>query len=292
VPVGSQESRKEHFIGYAGLRLAAEAAGPEDGPPVILSHGGGQTRHAWGKGLRDCAAAGYRTLSLDLRGHGESQWAPGGDYSPDALVGDLAAVARAVGGKPALVGASLGGTASLIVAGEQPDLASSLVLVDVTPALNMEGVERIHGFMSAYTDGFASLEAAADAIAAYMPERPRAANLDGIRKNLRAGDDGRWYWHWDPAFIAGDLEQTVAALTARMSDAARRVTQPTLLVRGVLSDVVSHDAVDDLRARIPHLEFVDVADAGHMVAGDKNDAFTAAILDFLRRHAPTARPSS
>lgn len=287
----SFRTHTERFTGSGGVRLAADVAGPPDAPPVILLHGAGQTRHSWGKGLREFAAAGYRVVSVDLRGHGDSDWAANGDYAIDALAGDVAALVHAVGGRPALVGASMGGVASLVATGKDPALASSLVLVDVTPRLDMSGVARIHGFMSAHPDGFASLEEAADAIAAFNPTRPRSGSLQGIRKNLRQRPNGRWYWHWDPAFIASGRDthgrdETVNRLSERMAGAADHIRIPTLLVRGGSSDVVSPDAVDDLRGLIAHLEYVDVAGAGHMVAGDQNDPFNAAILGFLSRHTP------
>jgi pimeloyl-ACP methyl ester carboxylesterase len=64
---------------------------------------------------------------------------------------------------------------------------------------------------------------------------------------------------------------------------ARRVSAPTLLVRGLLSDVVSQETVDDFIEQVPHAETVDVTGAGHMIAGDDNDTFSTAVADFLNR---------
>lgn len=274
------------FTGTSGNRLVADVGGPISGPPVILLHGGGQTRHSWGKAQRDLIDAGYFVISLDARGHGESDWIKNGDYALDGQVGDLVAVIREVGGKPALVGASMGGVNSLIVSGENPGLASALVLVDVTPRLEPAGVAHIHNFMAANLDGFASLEEVAEAVASYNPARPKPTSLDGLRKNLRLRENGRWYWHWDPKIIAGDRGDKLANIAARMEAATRKVTIPAMLVRGKQSDVVSMAGVAELRARIPHLEFADIEGAGHMIAGDKNDVFNAAVTGFLLRHLP------
>jgi non-heme chloroperoxidase len=277
-----------YFDGHGGLRLAADADGDPAGPPVILMHGGGQTRHSWGKAARELAAAGYHVLSLDLRGHGDSGWSPTGDYSMDAFVGDLRAVAATLHAAPALVGASLGGATSLIAVGEGPaSFASALVLVDVVPRMEKQGVARIRNFMGANPDGFASLEEAADAVAAYMPGRPRPASNEGLMKNLRRGPDDRLYWHWDPAFQADRRDRGSAALFERMDAAAQHIRIPTLLVRGKASEVVSEAGARHLHALIPHAQAVDVEGAGHMVAGDKNDAFNSAVLGFLDR---TLRP--
>jgi pimeloyl-ACP methyl ester carboxylesterase len=277
------------FQGANGLRLAADAAGPTDGLPVLLMHGGGQTRNAWGRALQDLGAQGWRAIAIDARGHGESDWASDGDYGVDRLSDDLRAVIRTLAAKPVLVGASMGGNTALMAEGETPGIARALVLVDVVPQLETEGVQRIIDFMTARPEGFASLDEAADAVAAYTPERPRPRDPQGLAKNLRQGADGRWRWHWDPRFMLTEPEQRQARIREirdRVTAAAARVRIPALLVRGAQSDVVSAEGVEALRAQMPHLETADVQNAGHMVAGDRNDHFNAAMLGFLRRHAP------
>ena len=196
------------FLGRDGNRLVADAAGDPADPPVVLLHGGGQTRHSWGTTLGAVASKGWRAYAVDLRGHGESAWATDGDYTLDAFAGDVLAISHALDQPPALVGASLGGIASLAAIGEHTDeeVARALVLVDVAPRMEEQGRMRIGLFMAEHmNDGFASLDEVADAIQAYNPHRPRPSDLGGLQKNLRRGDDGRWYWHWDPAFIGGRL---------------------------------------------------------------------------------------
>jgi len=264
------------------LRLAGDAYGDPSARPVLLLHGGGQTRHAWGGTAAALAAQGRHAVSIDLRGHGDSGWDPGADYSVDAFARDLSAVARQLESKPAVVGASLGGLAALIAQGEHAEPpASAVVLVDIAPRVDPAGVERIIGFMTGYPDGFATLEEAADAVAGYVPHRPRPRDLNGLRKNLRLGADGRYRWHWDPRFMHGGRRPTATQDPARLEAAARAIRVPTLLVRGRLSDVVSEDGARAFLDLVPHARYVDVSGAGHMVAGDRNDPFTAAVVEFL-----------
>lgn len=270
----------------SGLRLVADRWTPaEHGDhsrgTVVLLHGGGQRRHSWHGTGRRLAGRGWTAIAVDTRGHGDSDWPPDGDYSLDALAGDLAAVVRAIGEPAVLIGASLGGMTALIGQGEGGDLARALVLVDVVPRLEPAGVRRIVDFMSAAPGGFASLEEVAAAIRGYNPHRKGPRSSDGVRKNVRRGPDGRWYWHWDPALLRGGDERTRAADYRRARAAAARITVPTLLVRGGRSDVVSAEGVAELLELIPAARHFDVSEAGHMVAGDDNDLFAERVTEFL-----------
>lgn len=274
------------YSGHTGLRLVGDAWGSMDAPPVLLLHGGGQTRHAWGGTAKALAQQGWYAVALDLRGHGESEWAPDGDYMIDSYVADLHKVLANFRQKPALVGASLGGMTSLLTEGEatQP-VSNALVLVDITPRIEQEGADRILAFMSAYPNGFDSLEEAADHVASYIPHRPRPKDNSGLAKNLRLGQDGRYRWHWDPNMINPNRRRRDPE---RMVAAARSLKVPTLLVRGKISDVVSDATTQEFLETVPHAKYIDVAEAGHMVAGDRNDVFSKAVIEFLADVKPTA----
>jgi len=259
---------------------------PGDGPPVVLAHGGGQTRHSWGGTAAELSSHGHRVVSMDLRGHGDSAWDVDGNYSMGAYRDDALAVADWIGDPVAWVGASLGGMTGLHAVDAAPERFSALVLVDITPRPAAAGVSRILEFMGKdAVDGFASLDDAADAIAAYQPHRPRPTDLSGLAKNLRRSDDGRWRWHWDPAFISmrtgGESEHARDAHHGELESIARRLALPVLLVRGKLSDLVTDAEVAEFRQMVPHADYVDVAGAAHMIAGDKNDVFTGAVVQFL-----------
>jgi pimeloyl-ACP methyl ester carboxylesterase len=261
------------------VEITADVAGPPDGPPVILLRGGGQTRGAWGGALAEGARRGFRMICADLRGHGESGWSPDADYGMAAHAGDIRAIAAGQASPPFLVGASLGGMASLSYAALGHPLAG-LVMVDIAPTMNTAGADRILAFMHSAPDGFASVEEAADAVAAYLPHRPRPKDVTGLMRNLRLRE-GRYYWHWDPRmFQQGRRPRD----TDGLREAARNLKVPTLLVRGRLSDVLSQEGVDDFLQLVPHAEFADIAGADHMVAGDRNDAFNDAVFAFLERH--------
>jgi pimeloyl-ACP methyl ester carboxylesterase len=270
------------FTGAQGVELAADIAGRWEDPLVLLLHGGGQTRHSWGGAAAVLADRGYLAVTLDLRGHGESDWAPDGRYGVDLYAEDLRRVVAQLGRPVSLVGASLGGLTSILASGAEPVVPTrALVLVDVTPRMNRAGAAAIEAFMRAHPEGFASVEDAADAVGTYLPHRPRPADISGLRKNLRHADDGRYYWHWDPRMLDGTRD---ALQPERFEKALASLHAPILLVRGVLSEIVGEADVAAFRSVAPSAEYVDVPDATHMVAGDRNDVFTGAVVDFLDRH--------
>jgi non-heme chloroperoxidase len=277
------EPRTTHYRGADGNALVGDVVGA--GPLVVLLHGGGQTRQSWHRTTGALAGAGFSTLALDLRGHGDSDWSPAGRYGFQRNAEDLLAVLAQLGERPALVGASMGGIAAIVALGQSSsggtDLARCLVLVDVTPRMESAGLARIAGFMRAAPQGFASLDEAADAVTAYLPGRSRPTSTSGLAKNLRLGADQRYHWHWDPRLL-DSMPSTDDGRHADLSAAARGVRVPTMLVRGSRSDVVSEQGVQELKELIPQAVVAEVSDAGHMVAGDDNDDFTAAILEFVR----------
>jgi pimeloyl-ACP methyl ester carboxylesterase len=286
------------FTGAAGDRLVADVYG-DSGQPVLLLHGGGQTRHAWGRTAEHLARSGALAFALDQRGHGDSEWIAGGHYAFADFAADAAAVAQTLrqrAGKPPIaIGASLGGVASLLADGTaertgQGPVFAAIVLVDVTPRVDQSGVDKIQGFMrERAAEGFATVAEAADAVAAYLPHRKRPRSHDGLKKNLRLHPDGRWRWHWDPRILQGQdsFAQDHRVLEAALIEAAKAITIPALLVRGGASELVQEAHAREFLALVPHADYIDVAEARHMVAGDSNDRFSDAVLDFVGKLEPT-----
>jgi len=203
---GGSNPQTVRFRGIDELTLVADewnrdAEAAADKPTILMLHGGGQNRHSWKNTGQILANAGFHVIALDSRGHGDSDRSPTANYSLETLTGDTLQVIYQIGRPVALIGASMGGLTSLPVAHEAgPELVTKLVLVDVVPRFEKSGSARIRDFMFSGIDGFASLEEAADAVAAYLPHRTRPRSVEGLKKNLRLRD-GKWFWHWDPAFL-------------------------------------------------------------------------------------------
>lgn len=273
------------FTGANGNMLAADFEGDVDGRAVLFLHGGGQTRHAWRGAQRALSSLGYFSISLDARGHGDSDWVKDKNYALEAFADDVLAVVDQLSRPVAIVGASLGGLTALVALARKPALpCNGIVLVDVVPRPNPSGVEQILAFMAAHQDGFVSLDEAAEAVAFYLPGRARPPSAKGLQKNLRLRDNGRYHWHWDPGYL--DWRDDILLYGKQMDDVLRGARTPLMLVRGLGSNVVTDDEVAEFRSLAPHATVVDIRDAGHMVAGDENDAFTDAVVEFLLSSSP------
>ena len=272
------------FGGDSSLRLIADEwnRGRSEAPTIVMLHGGGQNRFSWKNTGQLLAERGFHVIALDARGHGDSDRAPNAEYTVDAFARDAAAVLTQIDRPVVLIGASMGGLTGIVAAHRAgPAVVTKLVLVDVVPRFEGVGTHRIRDFMTRHVDGFDSPDQAADAIAEYLPHRRRPRNVDGLTKNLRHRD-GRWYWHWDPAFVTSAGDDPFVEVD-RLEQAAIDLRIPILLIRGKLSDVVSPAGVEDFLAKVPRAEFVELSDAGHTAAGDDNDAFSDAVVSFVTR---------
>jgi pimeloyl-ACP methyl ester carboxylesterase len=283
--------RVEHFTGAAGNRLVADVYG-EAGHPVLLLHGGGQTRHSWRGAALTIARSGRSAITLDLRGHGDSDWVASGEYRNRDFADDIRSVALQVaqrfGTRPVVVTASYSGITSLLAEGAHftatgGNLLAGFFIVDMALTNDTEGARKVTGFMLAHAyEGFATVEEAADTVAAYLG-RPKPKNPGGLQKNLRQGKDGRWRWHWDPKFMDGatHINTDRDEVDADMRAAVRDTTLPVLMVRGEASDVMLEEHIIELQKTAPRVRYVNVAGAHHMVVGEENDTFTQALIGFL-----------
>lgn len=279
--------RPVEYTGVDGVTLVGDewnhgSAESDARPTILMLHGGGQNRHSWKNTGQVLADRGFRVVAVDTRGHGDSDRAPEADYALESLTGDVLHIIDDIGTPVVLIGASMGGLTGIMVADAAgPEKVTKLVLVDVVPRFEKSGSARIRDFMFSHVHGFDSLEEAAAAVAEYLPHRAKPRSPEGLKKNLRYRD-GRWHWHWDPAFLTKPRDDPFERVD-KMESAAMRLQIPILLIRGKLSDVVSTEGVNDFLAKVPHAEFVELSEAGHTAAGDDNDAFSEVVVDFVTR---------
>ncbi|APW72589.1 MULTISPECIES: alpha/beta fold hydrolase [Sphingopyxis] len=240
------------YRGFAGVRLEADIIGSENDPAVLLLHGAGQTRAVWARLADALEQAGRRVISLDLRGHGGSEWPADGRYDFEAMVEDLRAVLAQLGTRPVVVASTFGGwIASAALARDAALLASGLVLVDLPVGDDSGAALRIGEWLR-------------DAVRPW-PEQPVC----------------------DPRLA--DAFDT-AALAERLADVAGTIALPTLYIHGLTSDLASRDDAASFVDRLPDGELVEVEDTAPRFADDRSDTLGAYLIDFLERRVPRESP--
>jgi pimeloyl-ACP methyl ester carboxylesterase len=293
----SMQNRFESDVLPRQSRFESDVLPTQNRPTLIFTHGFGQNRLSWRNSANKLARSGYQCLSLDARGHGDSAWSSSGAYELDDFVWDLLKLgqklALADGVKPVLIGASMGGLVGMLAECEaraqDAGAFSALVMIDVTPRWENAGVSRIFEFMRAHPDGFTDIHHAAAAVSKYLPHRD-AQDPERLRGHLRLGADHRLRWHWDPLLLE-HIPKASERYQARLEAAASLVRCPVLLLSGAKSDVVSERTINHFLSLVPQAEHQQIADATHMVVGDRNDIFCQAIASYLGKLEPLVQTS-
>ena len=253
--------------------------GNEGAPRVLLLHGFAQTAHSWDfVALALCND--YHVISMDTRGHGDSDWAPDGDYSPVAHQRDLDRLLDHLGsGQLALVGLSMGGRNSYVFASRRPAHVRALVIVDSGPVGQRRGARRIRNFVS-LPDQLDSYEQFVERVHGYNSRRSIQQVRDTLIYNVRQRPDGMWIWKYDP--VLRDPDRPRPGISADESWAhLRSIRCPTLLVRGARSDVLARSTADEMVAAMTDCTLVEVDNAGHLVPGDNPRDFIAFLKPWL-----------
>ena len=268
---------QDKTITLNGLRFHYRDWGNEGAQPLLLLHGFTGHARSW-----DTFAAAMRdrfhVLTLDQRGHGESEWTS--DYSGERMVEDVDAFQRALGlTRFALLGLSMGGRNAYTYTALHPAEVERLVIVDIGPEIVPAGSNRIQAGVQA-PDEFDDPEEAVRAARLANPRPPESEQRHRVLNNLMQRDDGRWTWRYDKALRTPGGRpprpdpETIWPLLPR-------ITCPTLLVRGAESDILSPETAARMVRAIPNCRLVEVPHAGHSVPLDNPDGFLAAVRPFL-----------
>jgi len=271
---------QDRRVNASGLSFHYAEWGAATQPPLLCLHGITQTAHSWDEVATDLAAD-YRVLCFDQRGHGDSDWAPDGDYTRQTQAADRDAITDALGLRQfILAGMSMGGINAITFTARHAEKVRALIIVDVSPEIQVKGVENIRSFIQA-PDELDSFEAFVERAHQFNPRR----SLENIRSrlsyNLKQLPSGKWTWKYDKALRSGERSFQASALQ-NLWDDVRAIRCPTLIIKGGESDILSAESAAKLQAAIPESRLAIVPGAGHSVMGDNPAAFVGAVRPFLQ----------
>ncbi len=272
---------QDRFVTANGLRFHYLEWGEPGKPDMLLLHGFAQTCHSWDfVALSLCDR--FRVIALDQRGHGDSEWAADGDYSPETQQEDLHAIVESIGLEDfVLMGLSMGGRNSFTYAANHPEKIRALVVVDSAPETERAGTSRIRRFAS-QDDELDSVDAFVERVMAYNHRRDPQQVRGSIMHNLKQLPSGKWTWKYDRRLRSPDRNMGRDPQTAqRLWGYVESLRCPTLVVRGGESDVLAMDTASSMHERIPNGRLTTVEKAGHLVPGDNPSGFEKAVMEFL-----------
>ena len=276
-----ENAPQDKFVDANGMRFHYLEWGNPGNPPMLLLHGFAQTCHSW-----DFVALGfsdnYRVIVLDQRGHGDSDWASDGDYSPETQQKDISGVVNELGLENfVLMGLSMGGRNSFTYAANNSGKVKALVVVDAAPQNMQQGTQNIRSFVQ-QDDELDSVDAFVERVLQYNPRRDPQQVRGSIRHNIKELPSGKWTWKYDRALRRpGRRMGSDPETEKRLWGYLETLQCPTLLVRGGGSDIVAMDTADRMHQAIPNSRLATIDGAGHLVMGDSPSGFQSAVTDFL-----------
>jgi esterase len=273
---------REDDVAAGDMRLHYLDWGTKGKPPIVFLHGGALTAHTWDL----CCLAlreDFHCYALDQRGHGDSGWAPDGDYSIAAQVGDVRGFVDKIGlDQFVLVGMSMGAINALAYAINHSDRLSHLVIIDAGPEMRRPGSSRIRDFVNDVAD-VVSIEAIIERALEFNPRRDPKILRRSLMHNMRQHEDGSWRWKYDRSRFQRLDHETHRAERAQLADGLAQIACPTLVVRGGESDVFHEEDAERLAARLPRGRHVTIPRAGHTVQGDNPKDLVAELRRALAR---------
>ena len=280
VPFTLENEPADRNVTVNGMNFHYLEWGSPGNPLVVMLHGGSQQAHSWDF-VSLPLSEHYHIIAMDQRGHGDSDWAPDGDYTIEAHQGDIDGFISALGLDGFhLIGHSMGGRNSYIWASNNSHKLKSLVIVDTGPVAQSRGRNRIQNFRE-LPDELDTFEEFATRVQEYTG-RTREQTLGALKYSIRQRPDGKWTWKYDKALRTPGRDERQWT-NEQLWDAVAKITCPTLVVRGGNSDIFAHETMVKMKEVIPDCSIVTVPDAGHLVAGDNPADFLTAVREHYAR---------
>jgi pimeloyl-ACP methyl ester carboxylesterase len=286
-----QTEAKHGFVQANGLRLHYVEWGDPSAPAIVMLHGLRGSARTWDLVAQPLSSQ-YRVIALDQRGRGESDWAPDGDYSRDAYIGDLEQAVAQIGlDRFILIGHSMGGANTILFTAKHPEQVSTAVIEDMGPATDppAPGGARIGREVDATPSKFGSWAEAEAFIRQLRPGATVEAVRTAVENSLKQTSDGSITWKLDLEGIRKARQQNAKQPPFDLWPAVRAIQCPTLVLRGGRSDVFAGETAQAMCEANPRIRWAEIPDASHFVHDDNLEAYNRELGRFLAEVAAPAR---
>ena len=272
--MSKQIQPQEKQIDVNGLSLRYLDWGNADAQPMVLLHGLQDCARSWDF-FADMISSKYYVIALDHRGHGNSGHASSERYRLRDYVADIEALVEQLGlQKLVLVGHSAGGRNAFVYAANHADIVESMVIVDIDPdATNPDSLGMFSRYMSE-SDEWGSLEAVVERLRSRQPNSTDEMLIHQATYMTKDLPDGRRAWKRDRTLL-GSYERS--DLWSEWS----QISQPTLIIRGRQSNLLTHDVAVKMREAIPRARLAELEGGGHWFYQEIPDEFEATVRWFL-----------
>ena len=278
IPFVEENEPIDKFVQVHGLNFHYLEWGNPSNPTIFMLHGNSQQAHSWDF-VSLPLSENYHVIAMDQRGHGDSDWAPDGDYSLEAQQKDIDGFVDSIlPSKFHLIGHSMGGRNSYVWASRHPNSLNSLVIVDTGPESASRGRNRIQTFKE-LPDELNSFEEFASRIQEYTG-RTREQTLGSLKYSIRERSDGKWTWKYDK-LMRTPGQRPPTWTSEQLWESVAKIDCQTLVVRGSRSDIFTEETMNKMKTVIPKCTTVTVERAGHLVAGDNPADFLVAVQELL-----------
>jgi len=275
-------SAQSRFVSANGLKLHYLDYGNPSKAPVVCIHGLSGNAHNF-DGLAAHLSGDHHVMSIDVRGRGDSEWGPPVEYAPPVYVSDLSLMLEALEIKRVtLIGTSMGGIISMIFAGGYPQRVKRLVLNDIGPEVNPEGLKRITDYFTEAPNDFKDMAEVAAYYRANYPflaATPEPELIEFVRWAVKPDGTGRLTWKIDPA-VRNIPRTGTAARPMDLWVPYARIAARTLVIRGAESDILAPDTAERMCRVLPGAKLVEITGVGHAPTLAE-PAAVAAIREFL-----------
>ncbi len=270
----TQQQPADRFATVNGLRIHYLDWGTAGRQPLILLHGIARLARTFDH-LAPHFCRDYHVIAVDMRGHGDSDWDPRGNYLVEDYTRDVESLIAQLGLRDVVLwGNSTGGRVAQVLAGARPELVAAVIVEDVGPERPPAISDRRAKRMAEEEKGWASADELLAQVRATYPRTPEPLLRAFVAHGSRPRADGRILWRRDPAINKGFVPTEIWRFV-------RAIKAPVIYILGGASTIVPPETQEELKRVLRQVQMVTMPGLGHYPSEERPEEFLAIVDRFL-----------